>query len=170
MIPRAGVFTARDIVTIIGSSTRPLVSVPRAAKVGFKPRGKIHDAVWRRRSHVSQVIRAIACGNIHAAAECDCQVSVVAADAITLVENLPGGFGRAGVSVAKDDMFVDIVANRLNALPSVTSRRTAPKSPQIADPSCTTGCPTRKAECPRANPLSRVAGRKEPARPACQNL
>src|SRR6185369_14164608 len=93
-------------------------SVPGAAEVDFEPRGKIHNAVGRRGSHVAQVTGTTAGWNIHAAAEGDGQMRVVAADAAALLEGLPCGSGGAGVFIAKDNVVVDKIANRLHALPS----------------------------------------------------
>ena len=64
-------------------------SVPPAADKDFEPCGKIPNGLGRRRPHIAQVSGAIARGNIHAAAERDGQVGVVAADPDALVEHLP---------------------------------------------------------------------------------
>src|SRR5258706_16113036 len=55
--------------------------VPVAADIGLEPAGKIPRGVGRRHADVAEIAGAIARWNVHAAAERDCQVRVVAADA-----------------------------------------------------------------------------------------
>ncbi len=125
----------------------------RAPQIDFNPRGEIPDAVGRRRPHVAQVAGAIARGNIHAAAKGDGQVSVVAANALALLESLPGGPGGAGIFIVKSDVVVDVIANRLDAVPSrAACGRTVAKPPETADPSRNIGCPAGRPECLRADP------------------
>ena len=45
-------------------------------------------------------------------------VGEVAADSLALIEGLPGGPGGAGIPIVEDDVVMDVIANRLDALPS----------------------------------------------------
>ena len=60
---------------------------------------------------------AIARRNIHAAAERDGEMRIIAANALALVEGFPRRLGCAGVLIAERDMTVNEVANRLNTGP-----------------------------------------------------
>src|SRR5712692_5187633 len=91
--------------------------VPTAAEVGFEPSGEVHGCVNRRHANIAEIAGAVTRGNIHAAAKSDGQVGVVPADAFSLVENLPGRLGRAGMLVAKEDMVMDEIADRLDTSP-----------------------------------------------------
>ena len=88
------------------------------AKVCLEPGGEIHRAVWGRYADVAQVASAVACRNVHAAAECDGEVRVITADAGPLIESLPGRLRGARMLVTKSDMLMDKVADRLDASPS----------------------------------------------------
>src|SRR5216684_2693008 len=92
--------------------------MPAATEVDLHPGGKIHGAVGRRNSDVTQVAGAVACGNVHAAAESDGQVGEVATDSGALVECLEGRLGHARMLVTESDVVVDVVADRLDARPS----------------------------------------------------
>ena len=62
--------------------------MPFAADPGVEPRRKIAHGVGWRRPQIAQVSGAVSRRNIHAAAESDGQMRVVAADAGAFVENL----------------------------------------------------------------------------------
>jgi len=79
--------------------------------------------------------RAIACGNIHASAECNSEVREVAADSSSLVESFPGRLGGPRILVAEGDMVMDIITDRLN--PSPSRRRLTEKLPsRFGQPIC----------------------------------
>src|SRR5271166_2696504 len=61
---------------------------------------------------------AIACRNVHAAAECDSKVRVVTTNTLGFFEDLPGGHGLARMLVAEGDVAMDEIADRLDARPS----------------------------------------------------
>src|SRR5208337_1815294 len=61
---------SRDVVARIKG-------VPPPAKIGLEPAREIHRAIRRRHADVAKVPGAIACRNVHAAAECDGKVRVV---------------------------------------------------------------------------------------------
>src|SRR5438552_3047562 len=69
--------------------------VPPPAKIGLKPAGEIHWAVRRWHADVPEVAGAIAGRNVHAAAERDGEVRVIATHTLAFVEGLPGRHGRA---------------------------------------------------------------------------
>src|SRR5581483_6194488 len=74
---------------------------------------------------VTQVASAIPCRNVHAAAEGDRQMGVVAADTLALGVGLRCRFRRPGVLVAELDVIVDEVAYGLNTTPPHGRRREA---------------------------------------------
>src|SRR5690242_17158989 len=59
--------------------------VPTPADVGFEPSCEISWWIRRRHANVAQIAGAVSCRNVHATAEGDGQVRVVAANALTLV-------------------------------------------------------------------------------------
>ena len=77
--------------------TRPILGVLFLASNVYHPpptwtsnhAAKIRNTIGRRRSHVAQIAPAVTRGNIHAAAKCDGQVRIVAADS---TETEMGGF------------------------------------------------------------------------------
>ena len=69
-------------------------------------------------------------GNVHAAAECNRQVGVVAAHPFAFLEGLPGGSGRSGVLIAERNVPVDVVADGLDA--AGARRRHAEQVPRNA--------------------------------------
>src|SRR5271166_4527215 len=92
--------------------------VPTPANVGFEPSSEIPWGIWGRHAYVPQIAGAVSCRNVHAAAESNGQMRVVATNALALVEHVPGRLGCARVLVAKLNVIVDKIANRLNARPS----------------------------------------------------
>src|ERR1019366_2289810 len=91
-----------------GADARHIVArveyVPAAANPGLEPRREIAHAEGRCRSDVAQVAGAVSRRNIHAAAEGDGKVRVVAADAGPFVESLRGAAGGAGVLIVEGNM------------------------------------------------------------------
>src|SRR6185436_13208232 len=92
--------------------------VPGAAQVRLEPAGEVHRRVRRGQADVAEVARAVAGGDVQAAAERDRKMRVVAADALAIVEHVPRRLGRARVFVAEGDVLVDEVADRLHARPA----------------------------------------------------
>src|SRR6266581_1880701 len=92
--------------------------VPVAADIGLKPAGKVSRRVGRRHTDITEIASAISRRNVHAAAERDGKVRVVAADALALVEYLPRRHGRPRVLVTEQDMAVNEIANCLDPRPA----------------------------------------------------
>lgn len=85
--------------------------VPVAAEIGLKPAGKVTCRVGRRHADITEIAGAISRGNVHAAAERDGKVRIVAADPFALIENIPRGHRRPRVLVAKRDVVVNEIAD-----------------------------------------------------------
>src|ERR1700741_2444457 len=92
--------------------------VPVAAEIGLKPAGKVARRVGRRHSDITEIAGAISRGNVHAAAERDGKVRVVAADAFALVEYLRRRHGRPRMLVTKRDVVVNEIADCLDPRPT----------------------------------------------------
>lgn len=92
--------------------------VPAAAEVDFKPGGEVHRRIRWWHTDVSEVARAIAGGNVHAATERHCQMREIPADTLALIEYFPGRFGRVRVLVSKLDVSMHEITDRLNASPA----------------------------------------------------
>src|SRR4029077_4348685 len=69
--------------------------MPAAADPGFEPRREIAHGERRRSSHVAEIAGAVARRNIHATAEGDGEMRVVATDAGPFVESLRGAASGA---------------------------------------------------------------------------
>ena len=150
--------------------------MPAAADVGLEPRGKIHRPIRRRDPDVAEVAGAIPGRNVHAAAEGDRQMRVVAADALALFERLPRGSRRSGVLVVERDVAMDVVADRLHA--SGAGGRSAEQIPRDAGQagrSRSIGCRVERRANPREGPPLRAAprtsqsGRAGPCRSAIES-
>src|SRR6202035_4600717 len=63
--------------------------VPMATEIGLEPAGEITRGVGRRHADIAEIACAVSRGNIHAAAERDRKMRVVAADALALAEYFP---------------------------------------------------------------------------------
>src|SRR6202034_229595 len=72
--------------------------------------------------NVAEIPRAVARGNVHAATERDSEVSEIAADADALAHRIAGATGGARLGIAKTDLRVDEVADRLRAPPAARYR------------------------------------------------
>ena len=83
-------------------------NVPMTAQVCLEPGGEIHRAVWREYTDVAQLSCAVACWNVQAAAECDCEARVITTDVGPFIESLPGRFRGAGVLVTTDDILMPV--------------------------------------------------------------
>src|ERR1700722_16452035 len=78
-----------------GDVVARIEGVPGAPEVGLEPSGEVHRRGVLGNADVPQIPGAITCGNVHATAKGDGQVGEVAADALALIEGLPGGLGGA---------------------------------------------------------------------------
>src|SRR5206468_3776184 len=67
--------------------------VPAPAKIGLEPAGEIHWAIGRWHADVPEIAGAIARRNVHAAAERDGEMRVVATHTLAFIEDLPGRHG-----------------------------------------------------------------------------
>ena len=97
-------------------------NVPFAAQIRFEPRTKIHRE-WRwRNPNVAQVSGRVTCGNIHAAAERDCEVHEIPADADAFAKHIPRRSVHASLHIIELDMMVDEVTDRLHTRPTCGRR------------------------------------------------
>ena len=110
-IPSAGDQDAADARLVV-----PRVEgVPAPSDIGLEPGGEIHRVRGGRDADIAEIAGAVAGRNVHAAAEGDRQVGVVAAHAFALLERLPGRSRRSRILVAERDVAMDPVADRLDA-------------------------------------------------------
>src|SRR5438552_3812072 len=93
-------------------------NVPMPAEERLEPGSEVHGAVWRRHPDIAQVAGAVACRDVHAPAEGNGQVRIVAADAGPVVKGFQRCPCHARVLIAEGDMSMDIVADGLNPAPS----------------------------------------------------
>ena len=92
--------------------------VPTVAQINFNPGGKIHRRVRRGKADVSDVPSAIARRDVQAAAEGDCKMGVVAANAALFLVCFECRSGGAGVLIAEDYVVVHEVADSLHPRPA----------------------------------------------------
>src|SRR2546423_14596615 len=93
-------------------------SIPAATEVHFHPGGKIHGTIGGRHADVAKITGAVACWNIHTAAESNGEVGIVAADSCALVECFKGRFRAARILITERDVVMDVIADRLHTSPS----------------------------------------------------
>src|SRR5580658_3797341 len=67
-------------------------SVPASAEISLEPRREVTWPVGWKRPHVTKITGTVSRWNIHAPAERDGQVRVIAANAFALIECFPCGF------------------------------------------------------------------------------
>src|SRR5882724_3121776 len=91
---------------------------PVPADIGFEPAGEIARGPGFWRADVAEIAGAIARRNVHAAAERDRQMGIVAADAPAFIVGFPSRLGGAGVLVAECDVAMDEIADRLHPGPA----------------------------------------------------
>src|SRR5207253_6289664 len=96
------------------AETRHIVSriedVPAPTEIGLEPRCEIARTVGRLGAHVAEIAGAVARRNVHAAAQSDRQVRVVAAHAALFGKGVERGLAWARVLVAEFDAIVREVA------------------------------------------------------------
>src|SRR5258708_6273688 len=92
--------------------------VPASADIGLEPAGEVTHRPRQRGADVAEVPGAVARRNIHAAAEGDGEMGIVAAHAFSFIVDFPGRHGGAGVFIAERDVTMDEIANRLHPRPA----------------------------------------------------
>ena len=114
---------------------------------------KSPGGIRRRRSDIAQVAGAVSRRNIHAAAEGDGQMRVVAANAGPFAESLRGAAGGAGVLVVEGNMVMNVIADCLHArVPGSRAAEELPGRLETANRSRNSGCPAGTPGSPRADP------------------
>src|SRR5271165_3326429 len=93
-------------------------SVPTPAEIGLEPGAEIHRRRIGRHADIAKIPGAIARRDAHAAAQGDGQMGKVAAHALALYEHVERRLGRVRVLVAKADMVVHKIADRLDPSPA----------------------------------------------------
>src|SRR5207302_2933434 len=102
---------ARDVVARVEN-------VPLTTEIDFEPGREIHRRIRYRHADIAEIAGAIPCRDVHAAAESDREVGKIAADAGTVAIGFPGGSAGTRVLVAKGDVLVNKVADRLDPAPA----------------------------------------------------
>ena len=115
---------------MLGTMLRGSKVYQRAAEIGLEPAGEVHRDRGRRDADVAEI--AIARRNVHATAEGDRQVGIVAANAGAFVERLPSRLGRPSVLIAEGDVAMNVVADGLDSGPA--GRRTGKKPGNVGEP------------------------------------
>jgi hypothetical protein len=88
----------------------------------------------------SEIASAVARRNVHAATQCNCQVTEVSAHTASLGMRIPCRLGRAGVSVAENDAIVDIIADRIRQRPTLRNlSEQGPRRISSLDPTVDSG-------------------------------
>src|SRR6516225_7087446 len=75
--------------------------VPPIAEIDLEPSAEIHRIGIRQNANIAEIACAIARGDVHAAAECNCQMRKVSAHAAALESDLGSGPGGARVLIAE---------------------------------------------------------------------
>src|SRR5215207_5696134 len=91
---------------------------PVPAEIGLEPAGEIAHGPGFWRADIAEIAGAIARRNVHAAAERDGEMGVIATDALAFCISLPRRPRGARVLVSEGDVTVDEVADRLNPGPA----------------------------------------------------
>src|SRR4051794_35484501 len=92
--------------------------MPLPAEEHLEPGSEIHRIVHRRHTDVTEVSRAVARRDVHAATEGNGKMREITADAGSVVKSFQRRPGHACVLVAERDMSVNVVADCLHAAPS----------------------------------------------------
>ena len=91
---------------------------PAAVEKNLEPGAKIHRCWILGHADIPEITRAVAGGNILAAAQRNSEMGKVAANADALGMSFGGRAVAPGVMVTEFDMVMHVVANRLNSLPA----------------------------------------------------
>jgi hypothetical protein len=92
--------------------------VPPLAKERLEPSVEVHWCRVRWHSDVSKVASTIPGGNVHAAAQSNREVGIIATYTNPFMKRIERGSIIPSVAISKVDMIVDKIADRLHALPS----------------------------------------------------
>src|SRR5580658_5434185 len=92
-------------------------SPPPALKVDLKPRTEVHRSSDRN-SDVAQISGRVSRGNVQATAKGNCEMLKIAADALAVRVDIQRRFRRTRERIAKSDVCMYPIANRLHATPS----------------------------------------------------
>src|SRR4029450_4987956 len=91
---------------------------PVPADIGLEPAGEIAHGPGFCRADVAEIAGAIARRDIHAAAERDGEMGVVATDALAFLIGLPRRLAGTRVLISERDMTVHEIADRLDPRPA----------------------------------------------------
>lgn len=114
-----GIATAGDENT--GNPGRVVARVehpPLSLQIDLHPGREIPRRMWLRLADIAEIAGAVACRDIHAAAEGDCQMREITANPMSLGKGLGCGAGRARVFVSEADMAMHEGANGLYPRPA----------------------------------------------------
>ena len=93
---------------------------PAAVEEGLEPGAKIHGSGIPGHADIPEITRAVAGGNIRAAAQRHGEMGKVPANADALDMSFERSAVAAGVVVTEFDVAMHVVADRLHALPAAT--------------------------------------------------
>src|ERR1700735_401912 len=91
---------------------------PAAVKKHFVPSAEIHRRRIGRHADVTEVTRAVSCGNVHASGKRHSQMREVPADAPAFLMTFRGGAVSPGVVVSEFDSVMGVITDCLGALPA----------------------------------------------------
>src|SRR4051794_8935889 len=91
--------------------------VPAIAEIDLEPCAEIHRIGHRRHSDIAQITSAVPSRDVHAAAEGNCEMCVVAAHTFALGVPFIGSARRSCVRVPERDALVHVIADCLYAWP-----------------------------------------------------
>src|SRR6266550_2609810 len=91
---------------------------PASVEENLKPGAEVHRSGISRHADITEISRAIAGGNVHAATQRHSEMGKVPADADTLRVALRGGAVAPGMVVSELNVILDIAADFLHALPA----------------------------------------------------
>jgi hypothetical protein len=91
--------------------------IPATPEIGFLPGTEVHGRWIPRHPDVTQIARAVARRDVHAAAKSDGKMGEVPTHAEPLSVGIPRSFGWAGMLVTERNAIVNEVADRLYKRP-----------------------------------------------------
>src|SRR5258708_23424839 len=91
--------------------------VPGPPYVGFQPAREIHRRIRYRYADVGEIAGAVTRRNVETAQQCDGDMREIPTDALAFAIGLPRRLGRTSEMIAKRDMLIGKIANRLHARP-----------------------------------------------------
>ena len=101
-----------------GTLFRGVERVPATVEPRVEPAGEVHRTVRRRHADVAEIARAVARRDVHAPAERDRKMGVVAADARSSPRRPPTPSWSAARAGSRTRCGVDEIADRLDATPA----------------------------------------------------